>query len=251
MHGPPEKTARFRFYAELNDFLPRETRQVAFEYSFSGTPSIKDAVEAVGVPHPEVDLVVVNGQSVDWGYHLKDGDDVAVYPVFEGVDITPVVRLRPKPLRITRFVLDVHLGKLARWLRMLGFDTLYDRNYEDAEIVDIAAAERRIILTRDRGLLKHSKVTHGCWVRATDPRRQIHEVVRRLDLRSQFAPFTRCMECNGETVERPPGEVVDRVPPRARERSSTFYQCAACGRIYWEGTHVARMRRLIDELRSE
>jgi hypothetical protein len=151
-------------------------------------------------------------------------------------------------LRATRFVLDVHLGKLARWLRMLGFDTAYDTNYNDSEIIDIAVTELRIILTRDRELLKNSRVTHGFWVRTTDPREQLDEVIERLDLRSQFAPFTRCMECNGLTVEREPDAVADRVPPRARERADAFFQCPACGKVYWEGTHVDSMRRLIDEL---
>jgi len=158
------------------------------------------------------------------------------------------VRLRPEPLRETRFVLDVHLGRLARWLRMLGFDTVYDNAYDDARIVDIAAREHRIILTRDRGLLKHARVTHGTWVRATDPRRQIDEVVDRLDLRARFAPFTRCMECNGALESRARADIAARVPPRARRRASAFHQCAGCGKVYWDGTHVARMRRLLAEL---
>ena len=241
-------SARFRFYAELNDFLPTDTRHVAFEYSFTGTPSIKDAIEAIGVPHPEVDLIIVNGSSVAWDYHLATGDDVSVYPVFEAMDISPIVRLRPKPLRVARFILDVHLGRLARLLRMLGFDSVYDAGYESRQIVEIAGGERRIILTRDRELLKNSKVTHGYWVRASDPRVQIEEVVGRLDLRSKFAPFTRCMECNGRIVERPVAEVADQVPPKARERAKALYQCDECKKVYWEGTHVEHMRRLIEKL---
>jgi len=240
--------ARFRFYAELNDFLPTGKRQVSFDYEFTGNPSIKDAVEAIGVPHPEVDLVVVGGVSVGWEHHLRDGDDVAVYPVFEAVDISPAVRLRAKPLRVSRFVVDTHLGRLARWLRMLGFDAAYDARYGDARIIEIAASEGRVILTRDRGLLKNTKVTHGYWVRSTNPRAQIEEVVGRLDLRSQFAPFTRCMECNGAIHERPLDEVYELVPPKARERSRKFYRCNGCHRVYWEGTHVERMRRLIEEI---
>ena len=241
-------SARFRFYAELNDFLPTGKRHVTFDYSFTDTPSIKDAIEAVGVLHPEVDLIVVNGSSVGWDYHLGAGDDVSVYPVFEAMDISPIVRLRPKPLRVTRFVLDVHLGRLARLFRMLGFDSVYDAGYESTQIIEISAAERRIILTRGRGLLKNRRVTHGYWVRATDPRVQILEVVDRLDLRSQFAPFTRCMECNGKIVEQLLADVIDQVPPKARERVKALYQCGECRKVYWEGTHVERMRRLIEEL---
>ena len=243
------KTARIRFYAELNDFLPAGKRQVAFDYTFTGTPSIKDAIEAIGVPHPEVDLVVVNGVSIGWDYHLAPDDAVSVYPVFEAMDISPAVRLRPEPLRVTRFLLDAHLGRLARLLRMLGFDSAYDAGYESTRAIEIATGENRIILTRDRQLLKNARITRGYWVRATEPREQIEEVVARLDLRSQFAPFTRCMECNGEIVDRTDTEVANRVPPRARARAEAFHQCAECGKIYWEGTHVERMRRLIEELR--
>ena len=125
-----DKTARFRFYAELNDFLPGRKRQRSFPYKFMGTPSVKDAIEAIGVPHPEIDLIIVNGESVGFEYNLQDGDAVAVYPVFESFDIAPAVRLRPMPLRETRFVLDGHLGKLTRMLRMLGFDSLYRSDFE-------------------------------------------------------------------------------------------------------------------------
>ncbi len=243
-----EASARFRFYAELNDFLPADRRQIAFDYRFRGSPSIKDAVEAIGVPHPEVDLILVNGTSVGWDHRLRDGDDVSVYPVFEAMDITPAVRLRPQPLRETRFIADVHLGRLARLLRMLGFDCAWDAGYDDARIIDLAAAEHRIILTRDRGLLKNGRVTHGTWVRATDPHAQIEEVVDRFHLRSQFAPFTRCMECNGTLEERDAEDVATRVPPKARERATAFRECRDCGHVYWDGTHVERMRELVRHL---
>lgn len=241
-------TARFRFYAELNDFLPEDRRQVQFPYTFTGHPAVKDAVEAIGVPHPEVDLIVVNGVSVGWSRHLDDGDIVSVYPVFEAIDISPVVRLRPAPLRVPRFILDVHLGRLARWLRMLGFDSDYDTERDDHTIIDMASTQGRIILTRDRGLLKNTRVTHGYWVRSTDPRKQIEEVVDRLHLRAGFQPFSRCMECNGTIAVRRRAQVADRVPPRALERAREFRQCTECEKVYWDGTHLERMQRLVAEL---
>ena len=136
----------FRFYEELNDFLPLARKKVSFEYAFRGSPSVKDAVEAIGVPHTEVDLVIVNGRSVGFEYQLRDGDRIAVYPTFEALDISPATRLKARPLRKLRFIADVHLGKLARLLRMMGFDTLYDRDFEDAEIVARSTGELRIIL---------------------------------------------------------------------------------------------------------
>jgi uncharacterized protein with PIN domain len=244
----PDNTAEFRFYEELNDFLPVEKRKTPFAYPFKGTPSVKDAIEAIGVPHTEVDLVVVNGLSVGWEYRLKDGDRVGVYPVFESLDISPVVRLRGAPLRDTRFVLDVHLGKLARLLRMLGFDTAYERDYADARIVEISVAERRIVLTRDRGILKTGAVTHGYWVRSSNPREQIGEVVRRFDLASRIRPFERCMLCNARLEPVGKDEILERLPRRTAEGRDEFRRCGGCGKIYWKGSHYERMKKSIQAL---
>jgi hypothetical protein len=134
------KQAIFRFYAELNDFLPAQKRQQDITHSFELNASVKDMIEAQGVPHTEIDLILVNGQSMDFSYLVQDGDQISVYPVFELLDISPVIRLRPKPLRVTRFVLDVHLGRLATYLRIMGFDTLYRNDYEDDELAVSPAA---------------------------------------------------------------------------------------------------------------
>jgi len=241
----------FRFYEELNDFLPLARKKVSFEYAFRGTPAVKDAIEAVGVPHTEVDLVVVNGRSVGFEYQLRDGDRVAVYPTFEALDISPATRLKARPLRETRFIADVHLGKLARLLRMMGFDTLYDRDFEDAEIVARSTGELRIILTRDRGILKHGSVSHGYWVRSTAPREQAREVLDRFDLRSQIKPFARCMLCNGGIVEVARVDVSEKLLPRTAANFDDFYGCASCGKIYWRGSHYDKMRALIDTLRGD
>jgi len=233
-------TAQFRFYAELNDLLPPDKRKRAFPFRFSGRPSVKDAIEALGVPHTEVDLILVNGSSVGFDRHLQHGDRVSVYPVFESLDISPVVRLREVPLRDTAFIVDVHLGKLARLLRTLGFDALYRHDYRDSEIVRIAAKEHRIILTRDRGLLKHKSVTHGYWVRSTKPVEQAREVLRRFDLFSQVKPLTRCIPCNGIIERIDKKAVVSQLPPRTASRCDEFYHCLDCGQIYWPGSHYDR-----------
>ena len=180
--------AQFRFYEELNDFLAPDKKKRDFSYPFNGRPSIKDAIEAIGVPHTEVELILANGRSVGFDYPLKHGDRVSVYPVFESLDISPVVRVREKPLREPSFILDVHLGRLAKLLRMLGFDTRYRNDYRDIEIVDISIKERRIILTRDRGILKNRSVTHGYCLRSTEPIAQAREVLQRFDLFSQVTP---------------------------------------------------------------
>ncbi len=238
-------TAIFRFYGELNDFLPPKHRQSDIEYSFQNTPAIKDAIEALGVPHTEVDLIVVNGQSVGFSYRLRDGDRVAVYPVFESLDILPIVQLREKPLRQIAFVADVHLGKLARLLRLLGFDTLHSNEYDDHELVAIAAAEGRIVLTRDRDLLKHNAVTHGYWLRSTDPVEQAREVVRRFNLETLIDPFRRCLVCNGllEPVEKK--KILAQVPPRVAVEHDEFFRCTHCQKLYWRGTHYPKLEKHI------
>src|SRR5262249_11501077 len=151
----------FRFYAELNDFLPPDLRFREFPHSFPEGATVKDRIESLGPPHPEVDLILVNGESVDFSRRLRDGDRVSVYPVFEACASAGLNRLRPEPLRDPRFVLDTHLGKLAGRLRMVGFDTLYRNCYTDEQLARISRDERRILLTRDVGLLKRSAVTHG------------------------------------------------------------------------------------------
>jgi uncharacterized protein with PIN domain len=233
--------AEFRFYQELNDFLPLDRRQRWFPYRFRDSPAVKHAIETLGVPHTEVDLILVNGASVGFDYRLQPGDRVSVYPVFESLDISPVTRLRPRPLREPRFICDVHLGKLSRRLRLLGFDTAYDHWIDDRQIVEIALADRRIILTRDRGLLKMKDVTHGYLVRSPSVHEQVLEVLKRFELFSQLQPFTRCMRCNGTIVSVPKLEVQHRVPVETRDCHDEFFQCAGCGKVYWKGSHFARM----------
>ena len=244
-------TAFFRFYAELNDFLPEGSRKRTIRYSFSGSPAVKDAIEAIGVPHVEVDLVIVAGRSVDFSYRLQDGDRIAVYPVFESLDIRPLVRLQGRPLRDPSFIADVHLGKLTRLLRLLGFDTADAADLDDAGIVGRALSEGRIILTRDRQLLKRRAVTHGYWIRSSDPIEQAREVIRRFDLTGRVRKFTRCPACNGPIVPVEKEEVRGLIPPRTAAWLDRYYRCENCGKLYWEGTHYPQLKRIIDAVLGE
>ncbi len=234
--------ATFRFYAELNDHLPRERRGVAFIHHFEGAPAVKDVIEALGVPHPEVDLILVDGRSVGFDEPLRDGAYVSIYPVFEELDIAPLCRLRPEPLREPRFVADAHLLRLARLLRFAGFDTRFSPDADDAELVALAVRERRIVLTRDRRLLTRRDVTHGYWLRS----QQLAEVVRRFSLGRLMRPFTRCGICNAVLRDASLGELSGRVPPHVAERQERFRLCPECGRVYWEGTHHRRIARLLE-----
>jgi uncharacterized protein with PIN domain len=243
--------AWFRFYAELNDFLPAELRQREFPCQFQGRQSVKHLIESLGVPHTEVDLVLINGDSCGFSRLVQDGDRVSVYPMFEALDVAPVSQVRSKPLRQTRFVADAHLGRLAAYLRMLGFDTLYRNSFGDAELVAVAAGERRILLTRDRDLLKHKSVTHGYFVRETAPRLQLLEVLRRFDLRRSLAPFSRCISCNGllVTVDGPRAD--EQVPARSLRHARRFLRCEGCGKLYWDGSHFRRMNGFLRQLLTE
>ena len=249
-HARVSHEIEIRFYAELNDFLRPERRQRAFRYAFHGTPSVKDTIEAIGVPHTEVDVILVDGSSVDFTHLLQGGERVAVYPVFERYDVSPIVRLRPAPLRVTRFIADVHLGSLARHLRLLGFDTLWERDLADEAIIEIARDEQRIILTRDKGILRNGRVTHGYWLRSTDPLRQLDEVVRGIDLAGNIEPYTRCMECNGELQPAEKSAVVHSVPLQVFLVYRDFRKCRRCHRVYWKGSHLRRLDRIIERARS-
>jgi uncharacterized protein with PIN domain len=237
-----EKSAYFRFYEELNDFLPRYKRKREFEYNFTGNPSVKDAVEAIGVPHPEIDLIIVNNESVGFDYQLHANDMISVYPVFESLNIKPLINLRTAPLRRTRFMLDVNLGKLTRLLRLCGFDSSYDSNLDDHSLVKLAGTDRRIILTRDRQLLKRKAVSHGYWIRNTDPYAQLKEVVKRLDLKSDVKLFSRCLVCNAKIKSVPKQQVINNIPPKTRNYFDKFYQCTGCLKVYWQGSHYKRMQ---------
>ncbi len=236
--------ARFRFYAELNDFLPDESRGKELTRYFSVSGSVKDFVESFGVPHTEVDLVLANGHLVNFSYPVRDGDRVSVYPVFESSDISPVSRVRPAPLRALRFLLDVHVGRLAAYLRMAGLDALYGQQASDAELAGIVARQGRVSLTRDRYLLMRTAVERGYWVRSTEPKQQLLEVVKRFDLAGSMQPFTRCLECNTLLEEASRESILERLPPGIRDKE-VFRVCPSCQRVYWEGSHHERMSQLL------
>ena len=240
-------TASFRFYEELNDFLAPERRRREFSAPCARAATAKHMIEALGVPHTEVEMILVNGESAGFERLLQDGDRVAVYPRFEALDITPLLRVRERPLRVTRFVADAHLGGLAHMLRMAGFDTLYRNDYRDREIADIAEREGRIILTRDRELLKYRGVTHGCYVHALKPAQQFRELAERLDLARSFNPFTLCLECNAPLHPVDKQRVLERLPPSVRANYQRFTACDSCGRVFWEGSHWRRMQALLSE----
>lgn len=238
-------TATFRFYEELNDFLRRERRGQTFERTCARAATVKHMIEVLGVPHTAVEIILVNNESVGFSRILQDGDRVAVYPKFEAFDISPLLRVRDRPLRITRFVADAHLGGLAHLLRLTGFDTLYDNNFQDDEIEMIAIRQDRIVLTRDRELLKRRSITHGCYVHAIKPAQQLGEIVERLDLTRSAQPFTLCLQCNAPLRAIDKALVLERIPSRISATYERFSTCDVCQRVFWEGSHWRSMRALL------
>jgi len=237
-----------RFYEELNDFLPQDVRKREFTQALKKERSIKDLIESIGVPHTEIDLIIVGGESVDFNYLVKDGDCISVYPVFESLDISPLNHCQPKPLRDTRFILDAHLGRLAAYLRMLGFDTLYQNDYDDPELAETSADEHRILLTCDRRLLMRKQITHGYFVRERQPKLQILEILDRFDLYNSLQPFTRCMHCNGITKLVDKQKIISQLLTRTKKYYDEFFQCQSCKKIYWQGSHYLRMKKMIEQI---
>lgn len=242
----PENQVTCRFYEELNDFLPPQRRKREFTHRFKGQPSIKDLIEALGVPHTEIELILVNSQSVDFNYQVQNHDRISVYPMFEALDIRSELKIRPEPLRRIKFVLDCHLGKLAKYLRMAGFDTLYEKDYQDLEIAQISRQKKRILLTRDRDLLKRRIIDHGHYVHHTQPQQQLREIIRHFNLDKQLKPFTRCIHCNGKLVVVDKNQIDAQLEPRTRRYYQHFKQCQKCRQIYWRGSHFDNMQKLLD-----
>jgi uncharacterized protein with PIN domain/sulfur carrier protein ThiS len=234
-------TATFRFYGELNAFLAPARRQRAFAASCARNATVKHMVEALGVPHTEVALALLNGEAAPLDRLLRDGDRLAVYPRFGLFDVGA-----PAP-PAWRFIADAHLGGLARMLRMAGFDTLYDNGSDDDTIAALAAAEGRVVLTRDRELLKRRGVGYGRYVHALRPAQQLAEVVERLALAPHAAPFTICLHCNAPLREVAKALVEDRLPESVRAHQQQFSTCDRCGRVYWKGSHWKRMCALLND----
>jgi uncharacterized protein with PIN domain len=239
-------TVIFRFYGELNEFLAPARRQRAFACPCAQNATAKHMIEALGVPHTEVALILVDGVPASFDRLLGDGERVAIYPRFAAFDVENLACLRAPLPPVRRFVADAHLGGLARLLRMAGFDTLYDNNIGDAVLAAIAIGDERIALTRDRELLKRRGIVHGRYVHALKPAKQLVEIVDRFGLARRAAPFTLCLHCNAPLRAVAKTLVEGQLPASVRAHHHEFSMCAVCQRVYWKGSHWQRMSALLD-----
>jgi len=230
-----------QFLGGLQDLLHPGYRDGPIRYHFSEHQTIKDAIEALGVPHTEVDCILVNGRSVDFNYRLQHRDSIEIYPPYASVSARPIYHLTPRSPTPARFILDVHLGKLARRLRLLGFDSLYQNDYDDDQIMRLSLAQQRIILTRDRGILKHKKISFGYLVRSNEVVKQVQEVLDRYRLRDMVQPWLRCMSCNGLIEKITKSEIEDCLQHQTGIHFDDFHCCPRCHRIYWQGSHFEQL----------
>ncbi len=239
--------ATFRFYGKLNFFLPTARQDRTFAHEFDWKGSIKDRVESLGVPHPEIEALIVNGRAVDFTHIIQSGDHIEVYGEDTPPSTEPIPLRPPYPGR-PAFVLDQHLGRLAAYLRMLGFDTLYRNDYHDEELAQISDEQNRILLTRDIGLLKRGRVVYGCYVRETNRHRQLAEITRRFQLQPMVVPFKHCMKCNGLLESVPKAQINQHLPDATAYYYDEFHRCRSCGRVYWKGPHYQRMQTLMEQI---
>ena len=241
-------TVRLDFHGDLTFFLGRKARVEIIERNLSEKTSVKDVVESCGVPHPEVDLILVDGRPVNFGYALERDTDIDVYPVRFTCTYSEKDRLQVRCIK--RFVADGHLGKLARNLRLLGFDVAYDHQAQDRQLLGVMESENRALLTRDRRLLMHAVVEIAYCPRSQNADEQTNEVIRRFDLFDSIAPFTRCLRCNAPLQKVAKADVIEKLEPLTKIYYNQFRRCTGCGQIYWAGSHFSKLQKRLDEIRA-
>lgn len=231
--------ANFTFINELNDFLPHPMKNITFSLEFAPHQSLKHLIESLGVPHTDIGRVMINGQAVDTYHRLREGDQVTVYPA-------------ETPLSGEAcFVLDNHLGQLATYLRMLGFDSLYRNDYQDDELARVTQEQGRVLLTRDRRLLMRKAIRLGYCIHQSDPRQQAVEVLKRFRLQGQVRPFQRCLRCNSPLRVVAKQDILERLEPLTKIYYDDFRICPECQQIYWKGSHYGHMLEMIKAMAAE
>jgi uncharacterized protein with PIN domain len=240
---------RLRFHGDLNVFLRSRARDAVVERPLAEKTSIKDIIESCGVPHPEVDLILIDDQPVGFGHTVDNDAMVEVFPVEKRGTVYTDKRLQA--IGISRFVADGHLGRLTRNLRLLGFDVAYPKDADDRQLLEVMTNENRALLTRDRRLLMHGIVQHGYYPRSQNADEQTIEILRRFDLSELIAPFTRCLRCNAPLEEAAKADVIDKLEPLTKIYYDQFRRCPDCKQIYWPGSHFPKLQKRIEEIRSQ
>ncbi|MGK7395215.1 MAG: Mut7-C RNAse domain-containing protein [Candidatus Cyclobacteriaceae bacterium M3_2C_046] len=237
---------KIRFYGPLNDFLPVSKRQQTLSYSFFSHPTVKDVIQSYGIPHTETVLVLCNHQQISLNHPVHDHDYISVYPPFKNLSEDYLQVKHPEPIR---FILDVHLGKLTKYLRMLGIDCFYENDLEDLTIINTAREQYRVILTRDLGILKHHLSFYGYWLRSQEPQKQLFEVIEHYQLTRYFNPLSRCLNCNSLLEPVNKKDILDQIPQKTIQYYNQFYRCGGCSKIFWKGSHFQEMEKMVQNIR--
>ena len=242
-------TVRLRFHGDLTFFLKSRTPEWLVERRLREKSSVKDVIESCGVPHPEVDLILVNREPVDFSFQLEQSEEIDIYPVEQEPTLFTEKRMQDRG--IVAFIADGHLGKLVRDMRLLGFDVFYDRDAEDRRLIELSRIDnRRALLTRDRRLLMHSAVRNGYYLRSQDPLEQTVEMVRRFELSAAINPFIRCLRCNALLEGISKNEVLSKLEPLTRIYYEQFRRCIGCGQVYWAGSHFLKLQWRVERIRQ-
>ncbi len=252
------KKVQLRFYGPLRDFLSEEHltgnlpgQSKFFIYKFQGRQTTRDIIEAQRVPHTAVDLILIRGKPVDLSYLVQSGEYLSIYPAWRNFELSPEDKLIPVLPAETKFVLDAHLGKLASYLRMLGFDTLYRNDFDDPELASLASETPRILLTRDRGLLMRRQVKLAYFVRSDYPAVQLEEVLERFELLERIPEIRRCPVCNRALEKVSKQEILDRLEPLTKKYYQKFSRCPDCNKIYWQGSHYKQLEELLQKIEKK
>jgi uncharacterized protein with PIN domain len=236
------------FIGELNDFIQQRAKFTSISHSISFPSSIKDVIESIGVPHPEIDIILANNRSVDFSYQVQHGDEFHIYPYNVHPQTSRIIHLAPQYMDVPTFVVDTHLGKLTSYLRMLGFDTIYQNDYDDQRLAEISSQEDRTLLSRDIGLLKRKVIKRGYYIRSRIPRNQLIETINRYQLVNKMIPFKRCIQCNGLLNPIPKSMIQMQLQDKTRQYYDEFKICDSCSKIYWKGSHYYHMKDFIGQI---
>jgi uncharacterized protein with PIN domain len=238
---------QIRIYEELNRYLPSDKRKTWFSFLLERPTSINNLLESIGIPLGEIDLILVNGRSVSPAYVLNGNEHLSVFPKFERFNIRELTKVRDAPLRTPKFICDSHLGKLCKYLRMLGFDTLFAANINIGEMINISLEQKRIILSRNLRLIKHHSVTRSYWVKSFDALQQTQNVIENLDLADLISPLSRCLICNGILVKTEKERISNQLEEGTKKDFQEFYVCSSCNKVYWKGSHYQNMLAMISK----
>lgn len=243
-------SANFRFFDDINFFLNKEQQNIDINYSFDGNPSVKDCIEAIGVPHTEVEAICINNIYSNFNKKINNNDSINVYSYNSNIDLSNIIELRPK-IKEYKFIVDANVGKVAKNLRMFGFDTYYDFDLPDKEIVNLAEREERIILSRDWGLLKRKNAIWGYYPRSQTTDEQLSEIIKRFNLYDKFNPLSLCLECNGKINKIDKGEAQSNLDEGVLRDYDEFYKCNTCNKFFWKGSHYDKMLETINKWKKD